>query len=301
MNQSKLFRVIRFCAVCLSLLILGLPLMAQEPFFDGFEDGLIDPWSLWIGSDSLSISHAHDGAYSLWLGHPDDNMPGVIVRDGFVANEGVFEAWFWISNDYYCNAMIIFQAVDSSNNYAVTCTPLDDDGQSTLVLERIINDQDSSLVVVHRPGLMYTQEWFKIRVHRYASGRINVFTTVRGVETLQASVIDTEITEARPFGLGGWGGVFIDGTRYDTLCCQGVVGDANGDGADQPSLGDIAMMIDAKFISLSCDQIACLVETDVNQSGGADPDCDDISLGDISILIDYLFITGPSLGLHECR
>jgi hypothetical protein len=295
-----MFRALKTGAIGISLFLLGSPLMAQEPFFDGFEDGLIDPWSLWIGSDSMAISHAHDGVYSLWLGHRDDNMPGIIVRDGFVAAEGVFEAWFWIPNDYYCNAMIVFQAVDSSSNYSVTGIPLDEDGQSTLILARVNNDQDSILAVVHSPGLLYTQEWFKIRVHRYASGRINVFTTVRGVETLQASVVDTDITEARPFGLGGWGGIYVDGTRYGTLCGQGMVGDATGDGAEQPTLGDVAVMIDAKFIALSCHQIPCLVEADINQSGGAEPDCDDISLGDISTLIDYLFITGPSLGLPNC-
>ena len=32
---------------------------------------------------------------------------------------------------------------------------------------------------------------------------------------------------------------------------------------------------------------------DINQSGGCDPTCDDITIGDISILIDRLFIHGP--------
>lgn len=84
-------------------------------------------------------------------------------------------------------------------------------------------------------------------------------------------------------------------------CCVGRIGDANGSGGDEPTIGDIAVMVDAKFISSTCvGNIACLVEADVNQSGGVDSDCDDISVGDISILIDYLFITGPSLGLPNC-
>ena len=90
---------------------------------------------------------------------------------------------------------------------------------------------------------------------------------------------------------------------YDTpaSCCVLRVGDANGVDGDEPTLGDISVMIDAKFISGYCDGIiACLGEADVNLSGGADPTCDDITLGDISILQDYLFITGPSLGLDDC-
>lgn len=84
-------------------------------------------------------------------------------------------------------------------------------------------------------------------------------------------------------------------------CCVGRVGDANGSGEDEPTIGDVSTMIDAKFITGSCDGIlSCLTEADINQSGGTGPTCDDITIGDISVLIDYLFITGASLGLPEC-
>ena len=75
---------------------------------------------------------------------------------------------------------------------------------------------------------------------------------------------------------------------------MGRVGDANGSGDDEPTIGDISVMIDAKFISVSCDGlIACPAEADVNRSGGAVPACEDITIGDISVLIDYLFISLP--------
>jgi len=84
-------------------------------------------------------------------------------------------------------------------------------------------------------------------------------------------------------------------------CCHDRVGDANYSGVDEPTIADISVMVDAKFITGSCSgRIPCLSEADVNQSGGLDPNCDDITMGDISQLIDYLFITGPSLGLAEC-
>ena len=83
-------------------------------------------------------------------------------------------------------------------------------------------------------------------------------------------------------------------------CCDGRVGDANSSGADEPTIGDISVMIDMLFISQDPEMVWCLVEADVNQSGGLDAQPDDITIGDISILIDYLFITGPSLGLAEC-
>ncbi len=84
-------------------------------------------------------------------------------------------------------------------------------------------------------------------------------------------------------------------------CCVSRVGDANGAGGDEPTIGDVSAMIDAKFITGTCDGILnCLSEADINQSGAAAPICDDVTIGDISMLIDYLFITGPSMGLSNC-
>lgn len=84
-------------------------------------------------------------------------------------------------------------------------------------------------------------------------------------------------------------------------CCVGRPGDANGEGGDEPTIGDVSVIIDAKFITGTCDGILeCLSEADVNQSGGFEPTCSDISISDISILIDYLFITGQILGLPDC-
>jgi hypothetical protein len=84
-------------------------------------------------------------------------------------------------------------------------------------------------------------------------------------------------------------------------CCVGRVGDANNSGEDEPTISDISTLIDAKFITGTCDgKIECLQEADINQSGGLEPTCDDVTISDISILIDYLFITGPTLGLADC-
>jgi hypothetical protein len=74
-----------------------------------------------------------------------------------------------------------------------------------------------------------------------------------------------------------------------TSCCQGHVGDINGIGGDQPTLGDVVVLIDILFISNKAP--LCLEETDVNQSGGLHPTTRDISVGDVSTLIDHLFIS----------
>ena len=93
------------------------------------------------------------------------------------------------------------------------------------------------------------------------------------------------------------------------VCCIGRVGDANGVGGDEPTIGDVSLMIDALFITASETVLltppACMAEADVNLSSLNSPAhwppvYDDITIGDISILIDYLFITGSSLGLPSC-
>ncbi len=95
--------------------------------------------------------------------------------------------------------------------------------------------------------------------------------------------------------------VYGEAGQCQVGCCVGRVGDSNNSGDDEPTIGDVSVLIDAKFITGSCDGIiGCLLEADINQSGGSNPTCDNITIGDISILIDYLFITGSSMGLPAC-
>jgi hypothetical protein len=122
---------------------------------------------------------------------------------------------------------------------------------------------------------------------------------------LSGTVAQTSVGygESDNYGLsGGFWQIFEAGSAG---CCAGRVGDANGQGGDEPTISDISVMIDAKFITGICGgdppKIACLAEADANQSGGADPTCDDITISDISTLIDYLFITGPqNATLPDC-
>ncbi len=81
-------------------------------------------------------------------------------------------------------------------------------------------------------------------------------------------------------------------------CCNGRVGDANSQGGDEPTIGDVSILIDMLFISFQ--ELDCWAEADVNQTGGTSPDRSDITIGDISYLIDYLFISGASIGLPDC-
>jgi hypothetical protein len=97
-------------------------------------------------------------------------------------------------------------------------------------------------------------------------------------------------------------GDILDYEHNPFECCLERVGNANGQGGDEPTVVDVSVLIDARFISGVCaGVISCMEEADVNRSGGLSPICEDITIGDISFLIDYLFITGPTLGLPDCQ
>ncbi|MEW5797057.1 MAG: NosD domain-containing protein [Candidatus Zixiibacteriota bacterium] len=82
-------------------------------------------------------------------------------------------------------------------------------------------------------------------------------------------------------------------------CCIGRVGDANGIGGDEPTIGDVTALVDMLFVSQQ--PVACIAEADINQSGGFHPVAENVTIGDVTELIDYLFITGPAVGiLPDC-
>jgi C1A family cysteine protease/PKD repeat protein len=82
-------------------------------------------------------------------------------------------------------------------------------------------------------------------------------------------------------------------TELSTSCCNGHVGDVNQSGDDQPTIGDVSLLIDHLFISGVL--LGCIEEADINQSGGANPTYDDLTIGDVSSLVDYLFISQAAL------
>lgn len=99
---------------------------------------------------------------------------------------------------------------------------------------------------------------------------------------------------AHPDGLiqPSWGGVrcFVIG------CCSGQVGDVNGEGGDEPTISDVATLIDFLFISNV--KPDCLEESDVNLSGTLHSpplDWGDVTISDAAFLVDHLFIDLPPL------
>ena len=79
-------------------------------------------------------------------------------------------------------------------------------------------------------------------------------------------------------------------------CCQGTVGDVNGRDGEEPTLGDIMVLVDHLFLTQG--PLWCVAEADVDQSGGTNPQqgsVSDITLGDVMILVDHIFLTGVPL------
>lgn len=74
-------------------------------------------------------------------------------------------------------------------------------------------------------------------------------------------------------------------------CCAGHTGDVNGVGGDEPTISDIAALVDYLFVNRR--QPDCLDEADVNVSGTlVNPPLDwrDVTISDVAYLVSHLFV-----------
>ncbi|MCX6835021.1 MAG: FG-GAP-like repeat-containing protein [candidate division Zixibacteria bacterium] len=129
-------------------------------------------------------------------------------------------------------------------------------------------------------------------------GGQNSLTVHFGLQS--ASVIDTIRIEWPSGAVNVMEGVTVNQllTIYET-CCQARVGDANGVGTypQEVTISDIQLLVTAKFIVGSCAALPCLAEADVNQSGEADPTCNDITISDIQTLV--ITCSSPARRTHR--
>ena len=86
----------------------------------------------------------------------------------------------------------------------------------------------------------------------------------------------------------------------EACCCVGKKGNANGLGGEDPTIGDLGVMIDFLFISQDPGVIHCLSEADFNQSGGCDVTFQDITIGDVSSIIGCWMIMIESCEWPQC-
>jgi hypothetical protein len=111
-----------------------------------------------------------------------------------------------------------------------------------------------------------------------------------GTWTLRGGSVDTELNSVMLGGIDSFSRWTLGSAQ--TSCCVGMVGDVNGSGQDEPTIGDVSVLIEALFISGSTAAIDCLAEADINRSASGEPGPGDLTIGDISMLIDYLFLSG---------
>ena len=76
--------------------------------------------------------------------------------------------------------------------------------------------------------------------------------------------------------------------EFVSSCCIGEVGNVNMGEEELPDIGDMQALIDHLFIGML--PLPCIPEADIDQSGGSNPDPEDVDIGDMQELIDHLFI-----------
>ncbi len=205
--------------ICLFGILLSSGALCQD-FFDDFDDGALDGWTLLNGGNyEISSAQSHSPDYSMraWEGSP--SYFTIVQRDGFSEAEGVYEAWFFTTTSF-ADGNLYFQYTDADNYYQVNCAPLDSDQQGQLDLIKKVNGVSTFLAQV--VPTFYRNEWFKTTVHRYADGPIEVY--INGA--LQISVIDTDITGSAGLCVGSYDEAFVDDVKYAGFSY--VTGDVNG-------------------------------------------------------------------------
>ncbi len=199
------------------------------------------------------------------------------------------------ANPYSVNGMIQTIMVDTTHER---------DGTDLVPDQPLVEDWLTGVGVsgLNGDATVQDQAIWMTYVYDYSLGAndtLNYWTVISTVRDGDLSDLEAQVAYAKIWlSESGAGGMYPCATG----CCVDRVGDANGLGGDEPTIGDVSVMIDAKFITGTCDGIIeCLDEADVNQSGPPKAaTCGDVTIGDISILIDYLFITGSTLGLNSC-
>ncbi len=151
-----------------------------------------------------------------------------------------------------------------------------------------VENQNKAAVSINAVGSAYLEPGF--------GPVVNIFFT--NMQPSLKGIVPIEITSYASYGIGftAAAGSYVPVTYGGTVksnCCQGIVGDVNGDGGYEPTISDISMLISHLFVSSL--PLECLLECDVNQSGGSTPTNNDLTIGDITLLIDHLYISNAPL------
>ena len=153
--------------VAMAVLSLASPSSGQMAFTETFEDGVPDGWTnVDIGAYEITDLQAHSGRYALELG-VDGNMT-TLMRDGFEASGGVYEAWFYTERPAQSELGMVFQAASETGYYSVYFRPAGS-GDEELTLEKRFAGIDYELAYV--PHSIGVDQWVHIEVvQRICSG-----------------------------------------------------------------------------------------------------------------------------------
>lgn len=149
-------------------------------FFDDFEDGNADGWTVLRGSWSLGSGYQSKFSYGPTSSH--DNRSLYPLQ----ASYGTYTYYLKLTGPSYGDGDFFFQYANDRNYYWVSICPRGGDTNDRI--DRVVNGQRTTLVQ-KRPTISRNQ-WHKVTINRSARGDIEVFLN----DTLHLKANDNAIT-----------------------------------------------------------------------------------------------------------
>ena len=260
--------------------------------------GSVTDWN--IPSDSVNMNSADvssPGDFTYMQGvdtsgheNPLCSHLGRFGTDAFVLG------WDWCSMFFtyeYFGALATNQLLLKDTNQDRNGQPIEPPEPDARAWWEDISMYPGACVDVGLPSTSDKATWLTVLYDTtiYPDDTINIWTVFVSTRDGTLDDLSSAVTQAKSWAKG-----FVD------LCCCGCCykrrGDANMEDGVEPTVGDIACIINMLFGDGT--SVACLLAADVDLSGDIDPPLgpEDITVADISMIIDHMF--GSGAPLPEC-
>jgi hypothetical protein len=202
-NSFGARRMIAALAAILLCIVLAPGVAAQSEFFDGFEDGDVNGWTMLSGDGQIAISQedACNGLYSMKISGSSTNDMPYVRRDGFSDFAGVYEVCF--RNQSPSPILFLFQHQDAQNFYGVFIANM------VGAVGLFVEENDVATDIYGTSGLTPSAQ-VNLKVSRTASGLITLYYNG---QQLYTGNDETFMTDGG-IRIVGTGAIYVDDVQF---------------------------------------------------------------------------------------